>query len=228
MAMSTDDEPPEGEEVLPCGRTLRDVWEAWDDGGVSADPHFAQCPHCAAALDGLRALDGFVHSARSEDAAQAQAAEASGSAAAGAEAVAARVMEIVRLELRPGRTLPLGDTGEDAWIVEAAAAKTFRAAAEGLSGVRAGSCRIAPLDRGGVPPRGPVRVWLEVTGDLSRPVPELAEEVRARVTAAAREAVGLDVRTIDVTVIDVLTEEQSGEQAGEQAEEQSDRGGRPG
>ncbi|AXK31740.1 Asp23/Gls24 family envelope stress response protein [Streptomyces armeniacus] len=242
MAMSADHGPPPGsgtpgdgppgngaprdDDLLPCGRTLRDVWEAWDDGHLADDPHTAHCPHCTAALDGLRVLDGYVRSARSEDAERAGDTGPDGTAAAGAEAVATRVMEIVRLELRPGRTLPLGAADEDAWIVEAAAAKAFRTAAETLPGVRAGSCRITPLDPdggddggadtggwraplplpGGTAPRGPVRVRLDVASDLSRPVPELAEAVRERVAEAAEETLGMDVRSIDVRVIDVLTE----------------------
>ncbi|RLL67740.1 Asp23/Gls24 family envelope stress response protein [Streptomyces sp. Z26] len=216
MAMNTDHGPPEEDDLLPCGHTLREVWEAWDDGHVPDHPHMSRCSHCAAALDGLQVLDGYVRSARTAEADEARAAEADGSAAAGADAVAARVMEIVRLELRPGRTLPLGAPDEDGWIVEAAAAKAFRSAAETLPGVRAGSCRILPADAdgtarrgplpGGTVPRGPVSVRLQVTGDLSRPVPELAEEVRARITEAAHDDLGMDVRSVDVQVIDVFVD----------------------
>ncbi|MEW1718082.1 hypothetical protein [Streptomyces sp. NPDC093109] len=192
------------EEPLPCGRELSAVWEAWDAGEASGDPHLTTCPHCAAALADLAALDDAVREARTDEAPD----------PAGLAELTGRVMDIVRLELRPGRTLPLGGPEDDAWIVEAAAARAFRAAAETLPSVRAGSCRITPLDpdaarrptTAGAGPgdRGPVRVRLEVAAGLRWRLPELAESVRERVAEAAREAIGIDVARIDVLIVDVL------------------------
>ncbi|MEV7091048.1 hypothetical protein AB0O07_35185 [Streptomyces sp. NPDC093085] len=204
--------PPE-EETLPCGRRLLDVWEAWDAGEAAADPHLAHCPHCSAALADLAALDDTVRRARAEEP----------DATDGAAELTGRVMDIVRLELRPGRTLPLGAPEEDDWIVEAAAARAFRAAAETVPGVRAGSCRITPVEppgggggtggggtgsggTGRIAGRGPVEVRLEVAAGLVLPLWELAERVRARVAEAARDAIGIDVARVDVRVVDLLDE----------------------
>ncbi len=196
-------DPAEDEEQLPCGRTLREVWDAWDEDRATADPHYAACPHCTGALQGLRMLDGFVRSARTADEEErAAAGGGTGTGEGAAEAVTARVMDIVRRELRPGRSLPLGEPDEDAWIVEAAAARAFRSAVDGLPGVRAGSCRIvAGADRPAV------RVRVEVAADLTRSVPELADLVRDRIAAAAQDAVGLDVAAVDVAVVDVLLDD---------------------
>ncbi|MGK5529832.1 hypothetical protein [Streptomyces sp. URMC 129] len=183
------DEPVDGE-PLPCGRSLREVWDLWDEGPADADPHLRSCPHCTAALDELRLLGDVVRQTRTAEPAE-----------PGTHAVTARVMDIVRLELRPGRTLPLGEPDEDTWVVEAAAARVCRAAAESLPGVRAGSCRVAPPEDGAR--RGPVRVRLEIVADLSWTVPALADAVRDRVAAAAREDLGLDVDAIDVAVVDM-------------------------
>jgi hypothetical protein len=201
-----DHEPPEGE-TLPCGRSLMAVWESADERGVAADPHLAACPHCSAAIAELRALREVVARGRAgRKAADDPGRAADGMTDAVTDGMAERVMDIVRREPRPGRTLPLGGPAEDAWIVEAAAAKTFRAAVEALAGVRAGSCRIAPLDRaeGGSPPRGPVRVRLEVVAEMTWTVPWLADAVRDRVADAARETLGLDVRVVDVVVVDLV------------------------
>jgi uncharacterized alkaline shock family protein YloU len=207
-------EPAEGREVLPCGRTLQQVWDAWDEDRVMGDPHYAACPHCTTALHGLRMLDDFVRSARTEDETQRR---VDGHAAGDrdTEGVTARVMDIVRRELRPGRSLPLADpdgpdppeaAAEDAWIVEAAAARAFRSALERLPGVRAGSCRIVPeQDRPGV------HVRVQVAADLSRSIPALADEVRGRIRVAARDAVGLLVTSVDVAVVDVLPGTPDGE-----------------
>jgi hypothetical protein len=221
MEMTDDAEADgRGEEVLGCGHTLCEVWESWDEGRAATDPHHSACPYCGAALDRLRLLDDYVRSARAAGTGQEPPADGEPSGESGetfgdAEAVTTRVMDIVRLETRPGRPLPVAGPGReegDAWIAEAAAAKSFRAAAEAAGGVLAGSCRIAPLAAeeaagparpAGALPRGPLRVSLEVAADLTRPVPEIAEAVRGRVVTAAA-GVGLDVRAVDVAVVDLL------------------------
>jgi hypothetical protein len=194
----------EQDDLLACGRSLYALWEDGDDGGGPAVPHPADCPHCAAALREIRALDDFVQEARTAEA---------DVPPPDASAVTARVMDLVRLELRPGRTLPLGDREEDHWIMEAAAAKTFRAAAETVAGVRAGSCRIGPLPGSPAPDRGPVRVSLGIEAGSLRALPALAEAVRAAVVHAADRAVGLRVAEVDVTVLDVFDEAEAAEEA---------------
>ncbi|THA25378.1 hypothetical protein E4198_12195 [Streptomyces sp. RKND-216] len=192
--------PAEGTELLPCGRTLQEVWDAWDEDRATGDPHYAACPHCTAALHGLRMLDDFVRTARTADEEERRA-DGRADGARTADAVTGRVMDIVRRELRPGRSLPLGEPDEEAWIVEAAAARAFRSAVDGLRGVRAGSCRIVPQ-----PAEAVVRVRVEVAADLSRGFPELADAVRDRIVTAARDVVGLEVAAVDVAVVDVLVD----------------------
>ncbi|MCI3935467.1 Asp23/Gls24 family envelope stress response protein [Streptomyces sp. AN091965] len=186
-----DDEAPE-DERLPCGRRLAAVWEAGEAG--EPDPHIADCPYCLPALDGFYELQHVVWRAR----------DAQRSAwPADASALSARIMDVVRLELRPGRTLPLGEADEDAWIVEAAAARTFRAAAETLPGVRAGSCRVTPAGPGGAA-RAPVTVRVEVQVAPSWDLPDVADRVRHRIADAAADALGLRVAAVDVVITDLL------------------------
>ncbi|EPH42842.1 hypothetical protein ABT390_27405 [Streptomyces aurantiacus] len=213
MAMNEDGTPdgtafggvPE-EETLPCGRELAQVWE--QAGTDEPDPHTAGCPHCAEALRALRTLEGVVARARVDEPEERQWDTA---------ALAGRVMDVVRLELRPGRTLALGEDDEDAWIVEAAAARTFRAAVDVLPGVRAGSCRVetdpmstataAPSARPpGRLPRGPARVRIEVQVGLSWNLRLVADDVRARIVEAADSELGLRIAAVDVVVADLLDE----------------------
>ncbi|MFH9419698.1 Asp23/Gls24 family envelope stress response protein [Streptomyces sp. NPDC017529] len=197
MALSEHDDP-----TLPCGRALSSVWEENEPGRTDGDAgaHAARCPYCQEALAGLGVLDTYVREAR-------QAAVAAGCDEddRSAERFTARVMDLVRTELRPGRTLPLGEPEDDAWITEAAAAKTFRAAAETLPGVQAGSCRVTLLA-----PHGPVKVALQLAAGYEWPLHVLADRVRERVSAAAWDRVGLLVAEIDVSVVD-LVESEDGE-----------------
>ncbi|MGW7078260.1 hypothetical protein [Streptomyces sp. NPDC054866] len=188
------------DELLPCGRELSHVWEQREAG--VPDPHTDGCPHCTQALNALLRLEGIVTEAR-ETAPREQ----------DTSALAGRVMDVVRLELRPGRTLPLGDEDEDAWIVEAAAARTVRAAAESLPGVRAGSCRIGPLDEPASPApagrlaRGPVRIRIEVQVPLTWHLPEAADRVRGRVLDAVDDELGMRIAVVDVTISDLIDDD---------------------
>lgn len=185
------------DELLPCGRELSHVWEQWEAG--VPDPHADGCPHCTQALEALRQLEGIVTEARDTSPREQD-----------TSALTGRVMDVVRLELRPGRTLPLGDEDEDAWIVEAAAARTVRAAAESLPGVRAGSCRIGPLDEPAVPApagrlaRGPVRIRVEVQVPLPWNLPEVADRVRSRILEAVDDELGMRIAVVDVTISDLI------------------------
>ncbi|MBZ4020314.1 Asp23/Gls24 family envelope stress response protein [Streptomyces purpurogeneiscleroticus] len=190
----------EGEDpALPCGRTLSEVWETAEE--TPDDPHTVGCPHCQEALAQLGILDDYVREARDRDVDEA-------AEAAATDRITARVMDLVRTDLRPGRTLPLGEPADDAWITEAAAAKAFRAAAEALPTVFAGSCKVIQQA-----PDGPATVSMEVAAGLEWPLPELAERIRDRVLAAADEAVGMTVSEVDVTVVDIVeAEADSGEE----------------
>ncbi|MFI7318149.1 Asp23/Gls24 family envelope stress response protein [Streptomyces venezuelae] len=200
----TDEPMTDGpDERLPCGRALWDVWEHAESGG--RDPHAEACPHCTEALRTLWRLEDVVSAAREREGDPRE-------YESDASALVGRVMDVVRLELRPGRTLPLGEAAEDLWIVEAAAARTVREAAESLPGVRAGSCRIEALalEEGAVPasrwPRGPVHIRAEVAVALTWNLQEVAERVRRAILEAVDAELGMRVAAVDVTVADILDE----------------------
>ncbi|MFJ3876884.1 Asp23/Gls24 family envelope stress response protein [Streptomyces sp. NPDC090077] len=208
----------EDSELLACGRDLAAVWEqaeAWDPAGAAEqgevaeqgeqgegmagggepppDPHSRRCVHCRQALADLRRLRA---------AALGPEAPRTGGAP-DASALARRVMDVVRLELRPGRTLTLGERDEDTWIYESVAARTLRAAAEEVPGVRAGSCRVAPPEGRDAPRRGPVAVRLEVTVEFGPGLRAVTERVREAVGRAAERRLGLALASVDVTVTDL-------------------------
>ncbi|MET8468866.1 Asp23/Gls24 family envelope stress response protein [Streptomyces sp. NPDC006422] len=198
--MTAHTDPPEaysedtGDERLPCGRLLSEVWAAWED--QADDPHLAECPHCRAAVGDLDRLESAVRDLRADPPTD----TASDDDTA---ALTRRVMDVVRLELRPGRPLPLGEPDEDLWVMEAVAARSLRAAAETVPGVRAGSCRLRPLPaEADAPDR--VEVRLEIHAPLDAALPDLAEEVRTRVWDAADRELGMPVAVVDIRVTDLV------------------------
>ncbi|MER7764116.1 Asp23/Gls24 family envelope stress response protein [Streptomyces sp. NPDC097619] len=195
MAMNTpyphdtpDDEPFE---TLACGRDLAHVWEQATEG---ADPHTATCVHCQSALADLQRLRAAALTPPRTPTTDTDSDTA---------ALARRIMDMVRLELRPGRDLPLGDADEDHWIYESVAARLLREAAEQVPDVRAGSCRVSPPGTRTQPARGPVVVRLDITVALGRDLPDVTRAVREAVSAAARDRLGLDIAELHVTVTDL-------------------------
>ncbi|WP_262059498.1 Asp23/Gls24 family envelope stress response protein [Streptomyces sp. STR69] len=186
-----DDAPGSEDEHLACGRLISSAWEAWEQ--QAQDPHLLSCPHCRRAVSELEALETAVRGLRDD------AADPSGDDVA---TLTQRVMDVVRLELRPGRPMPLGEPGENLWIMEAVAARSLRAAAERVPGVRAGSCRLVP---------GPdadetaaVEVRLDVHAPSGAVLPDLAEQVRRQVWAAADRELGMAVASVDIRITDLV------------------------
>ncbi|WP_282697874.1 Asp23/Gls24 family envelope stress response protein [Streptomyces sp. CC208A] len=197
MAMNTPhphenpDENPDDKdlELLACGRDLATVWEHADR--PDTDPHTATCPSCRQAVADLEHLRAAVLP------------PAAPPTDIDTTAVVRRVMDAVRLELRPGRTLPLGETGEDSWIYESVAARTLRTAAEQVPGVLAGSCRITPPGSRTHPTRGPSTVHLRITVAYGQDLPDTICAVRESLIRAARQHLGLALGDLDVTVTDL-------------------------
>ncbi|MFH8259292.1 Asp23/Gls24 family envelope stress response protein [Streptomyces roseolus] len=193
MAMNTphphEDPDDEDLELLACGRDLATVWEQADRPGT--DPHTAACPYCRQAVADLEQLRTAVLP------------PAAPPADIDTAAVVRRVMDAVRLELRPGRNLPLGEVGEDSWIYESVAARILRTAAEQVPGVLAGSCRITPPGSRTHPTHGPSTVHLGITVAYGLDLPDTTRAVRESLTSAARQHLGLALGDLNVTVTDL-------------------------
>lgn len=190
---------PADDELLPCGRLLSRTWEDWERG--ADDPHLRTCPHCRQAVRGLDDLESVVRGLQAETDTTASAYDT--------EPLTRRIMDVVRLELRPGRPLPLGEPAEDLWIMEAVVARALRAAAESVPGVRAGSCRLRDGDGG-----DGVEVRLEIHAPADAPLPELAARVRERVWEAADRELGMGVTAVDIRVTDLVPSSMPDDQEG--------------
>ncbi|MFD4562728.1 Asp23/Gls24 family envelope stress response protein [Streptomyces sp. NPDC058469] len=179
----------ENDELLPCGRLLSQTWNDWEQ--QTDDPHLHSCPYCREAVQGLDRLESVVRGLQEET--------DTSSSAYDPEPLTRRIMDVVRLELRPGRPLPLGEPAEDLWIMEAVAARALRAAAESVPGVRAGSCRLFDGRDDGT-----VEVRLDIHAPADAPLPDLAARVRERVWEAADRELGMGVTAVDIRVTDLV------------------------
>ncbi|MFB7983675.1 hypothetical protein [Streptomyces vinaceus] len=94
----------------------------------------------------------------------------------------------------------LDDPDHDLRIVESAAAKVLRRAADTVPGTRAGSCRLSPSENG----RRIHTVAITVAARLDEPLRDRAEAVRRAVLHAAEHILGLAVTTVDVDINAVL------------------------
>jgi hypothetical protein len=117
-----------------------------------------------------------------------------------------------------GRLLPLGGPHDGAWLAEAAAGAVLRRAARDVPGVRPGRVRVALVDPedtadpvvppppGALPP-GPLRVTADFAATAAQPLPTTASRLRATLSAAATDRLGLRVSEVDLRVTELWEED---------------------
>ncbi|MFD6322297.1 nucleopolyhedrovirus P10 family protein [Streptomyces sp. NPDC058442] len=122
----------------------------------------------------------------------------------------------VRQQLGLGRLVPLGGARDGAWISEAAAGQALRrAVVRDAPDVRVDGVRIAladPRDAGEpvVPPPpsalppGALRVTVRFAATAAEPLPVTADRLRAVLSRAAAERIGLVVAEVDLRVTELL------------------------
>jgi uncharacterized alkaline shock family protein YloU len=107
------------------------------------------------------------------------------------------VMRVARAEVRRGRRLPVrADPAGSIEISEQTLSALVRFACDSVPGVRSRRCQVAQRD-GGLD----ITVRLAIRSGTSGP--ELAEQVRARITAVVPARAGLSVGRIDLIIEDV-------------------------
>ncbi len=122
--------------------------------------------------------------------------------------------QAIRQQLGLGRLLALGGPADGAWIAESAARAVLERAAAGVRGVRLDALRLALADpdAAGEPvvpgppsalPPGPLRVTAECVATADRPLPAVAEGLRARLGVAAH-GLGLVVEAVDLRITELV------------------------
>lgn len=185
---------------LGCGRPVEDVWATAD---LPPDAHEQTCPFCQDARHNLHEL------AEATDALVTQEAEAPEYAPD--SRVKDLVMQLVHVEVRRGRPIPLvhplEGTPPSLTISKQAVLDVIWRAADGMSGVRARHCQIeleAAVQEPGRPAVVSLGVNVAVAAGIS--ILEITEKLRTRLQEQIASETGLSTRRINVTVEDLYDE----------------------
>ncbi|MGO4805906.1 Asp23/Gls24 family envelope stress response protein [Arthrobacter sp. 2MCAF15] len=181
-------------DMLGCGRSLADLSEYLDTGRIGDPGHLADCPECQSGLASLRSLAALGNELLDADT------DAAGS---GSDDWMKTILGNLRLELRPGRNIPLrADTpGDILTETEGSIAALIRSVADSLPGTAAGKCRL----HGDVnEPGAPITVGVDLAVVYGHPMEERAATLRRKLATVLARQTELNITAIDVTITDVL------------------------
>lgn len=186
-------------DTLSCGHSLAELSEYLDTGRIGNPEHLAQCPECQSGLASLRRLSALGHDLLDADVTE---------AGSGSDDWMQAILGNLRLELRPGRSIPVrGDDPEDLLSeTEGAVSALIESIADGLPGTAAGKCRL----QGDVTePGAPITVGVEIAVVFGHPLEERAAALRRELAETLARDTELNVTAIDVTITDVLEARQT-------------------
>lgn len=181
-------------DMLSCGHSLADLSEYLDTGQIGDPGHLAECPECQSGLAALRRLSALGDELLDADIA---------AAGSGNENWMKAILGNLRLELRPGRSIPLrADTPGDVLTeTEGSISALIRSVADSLPGTAAGKCRLY----GDVTePGAPITVGVDLAVVYGHPLEQRAATLRWELAAALARQTELNITAIDVTITDVL------------------------
>jgi hypothetical protein len=181
-------------DILGCGHSLADLSEYLDTGRIGDPGHLADCPECQSGLASLRSLSALGHELLDADTA---------AAGSGSDDWMKTILGNLRLELRPGRSIPLrSDSPEDVLTeTEGSISALIRSVADALPGTAAGKCRLyGDVTR----PGAPITVGVDLAVVYGHPLEDRAATLRWKLAAALARQTELNITAIDVTITDVL------------------------
>lgn len=194
--MSTPSDP------LDCGHSLAELSEYLDTGLIGDPEHLAQCPECQAGLGSLRRLSALGNELVDADITE---------AGSGTDDWMQAILGNLRLELRPGRSIPVrgDDPGDILAETEGSISALIRSIADGMPGTAAGKCRL----QGDVTdPGAPITVDIELAVVYGHPLKERAAALRRQLAEALSRHTELNITEIQVTITDVLEPRQTPEE----------------
>ena len=181
-------------DTFECGHSLEQLSNYLDTGEFSDPGHLPDCPECQAGLASLRRLGELGDELVTADLA---------AAGNGTDDWMQSILDNLRLELRPGRDIPVhaGTAGDILTETEGSISALIRSVTDSHPGTAAGKCR---LDGDVGTPGAPVTVRVDVAVVFGHPLEERAAALRRDIAAALARHTELNIAAIDVTVADVL------------------------
>ncbi|MFJ6535961.1 Asp23/Gls24 family envelope stress response protein [Paenarthrobacter sp. NPDC091711] len=193
MAMNTPGD------ALECGHSLAELSTYLDTGEIADPAHLRSCPECQAGLASLRHLSELGSELLSSDLAD---------AGSGHDDWMQSILDNLRLELRPGRNIPLRteNPNDTLWETEGAITALIRSVADALPGTAAGKCRLhGDLTGGESSTSGAgIIVDVEIAVVYGHPMEERAAELRRELAKTLAFQTELTIEAINITVTDVL------------------------
>lgn len=189
-----------------CGRSLEELSAYLDTGEISDPGHVAACPDCQAALDSLGRLATLEAELRDQEITE---------AGSGSDDWMQSILNNLRLELRPGRDIPLQPEHPGDVLVETEGAilALIRSVTDAVPGATTGRCRLL----GDVSePGAAITVDAQVAVFFGESITAVAEDVRTEIASVLERQTELNIAAINVTVVDVLTQPEPPAQEGNQ------------
>ncbi|MFE4195589.1 Asp23/Gls24 family envelope stress response protein [Paenarthrobacter sp. NPDC056912] len=181
-------------DTLDCGHSLAEL-SAYLDTGQFDDPgHLQACPECQAGLASLRRLSELGNDLLQSDVAE---------AGSGNDDWMQTILDNLRLELRPGRSIPLlsNNPHDTLWETEGAVSALIRSVADSLPGTAAGKCRLL----GDITtPMAGVTVEVELAVVYGHSLEERAATLRQELAKTLAVQTEMTIEAINITVTDVL------------------------
>ncbi|KNH13394.1 hypothetical protein ACU18_18545 [Arthrobacter sp. ZBG10] len=179
---------------LECGHTLEEL-SMYLDTGEFADPrHLETCPDCRNGLDSLRRLTAAGSELLSNDLA---------AAGSGNDQWMKNILASLKLELRPGRDIPLrsDDPADRLTETEGSVFALIRSVADATPGAVAGKVRL----HGDVTvPGEPITVSVDLAVAFGHPFMRSAAALRLDLAKALARHTELNIAGIDITITDVI------------------------
>lgn len=174
------------------GHTIEELSDYLDAGRTPPRPSIDLSPGCQLALDALERLHGLTPELL---ASHTEASEAD-------DGWVQKILAGITLDARAGRRIPLPapDPRVDLGITEGAVRGLIRAAENDVRGVLIGRCH---LDGDVTDPRAPIRIRVEASVPYGEPIPDIADRIRAEISARLAVHTELNVAGIDIAVHDV-------------------------
>lgn len=181
------------------GHTMEDLASYLESGRNPRNESIESSPACQMALESLERLQRLTSEMVQEDETCEEA----------EDSWVDWILSGIALDVRAGRRIPYqASEPHEMSITEGAVRGLVRQAEEDLPGFVIGRCR---LDGDVEIPGSPVTVVVEVCVPFGRPIPELAEQLRARILENLTRHTEMTVTAVDIVVTDVQTDWREGD-----------------